>query len=269
MEMTAKEPRSQVSTALASVERGEAVTITCRGKPAARLVAADEGTAAQGAATMLVHDQHRIGGPRSACGGIGKTSPTWTPICANCAEAAPSLVDPTSWSGCRTAETLRASAKTRSSAAPPNDHPASREWSTRRRANLMHAEMSSASKSGISARTASRDRPASRRSSTSVTRIRRPRTQGRPPHCFGSKVMRFKMSMLGSRWRGLFRSAPALDVHVHEPAPTVSPDSSRRTPQDEYAAAGVSHMYGALPCLLAPIDGRKKAVGLVAGIATK
>lgn len=52
MEMTAEELQREVGTALASVERGEAVTITCRGKPAARLVAADEGTAAQGAATM-------------------------------------------------------------------------------------------------------------------------------------------------------------------------------------------------------------------------
>ena len=41
-----------VGAALASVERGEAVTITYRGKPAARLVAADEGKVAQGAATM-------------------------------------------------------------------------------------------------------------------------------------------------------------------------------------------------------------------------
>ena len=49
MEMAAEELRNAVSTALASVERGETVTITCRGKPAARLVAADEDT---GAATM-------------------------------------------------------------------------------------------------------------------------------------------------------------------------------------------------------------------------
>ena len=54
--------------------------------------------------------------------------------------------------------------------------------------------MSSASKSGISARIASRERPASRRSSTSVTRMRMPRTQGRPPHCCGFVVMRFKVS---------------------------------------------------------------------------
>lgn len=51
MEMTAKELRSQIGAALASVGRGEAVTITYRGKPAARLVAA-EGAPEQGAARM-------------------------------------------------------------------------------------------------------------------------------------------------------------------------------------------------------------------------
>ena len=50
--MTTKGPRNQVSTALASVDHGETVTITCRGKPAARLVAADEDAPAKGAATM-------------------------------------------------------------------------------------------------------------------------------------------------------------------------------------------------------------------------
>ena len=52
MEMTAKDLRSKVGAALACVDRGEAVTITYRGKPRARLVgvgldqaptAADEG----------------------------------------------------------------------------------------------------------------------------------------------------------------------------------------------------------------------------------
>lgn len=52
MEMTAKELRSQIGAALASVGRGEAVTITYRGKPAARLVAADGVEAEQGAARM-------------------------------------------------------------------------------------------------------------------------------------------------------------------------------------------------------------------------
>lgn len=52
MEMTAKELRRQVAAALVSVERGEAVTITYRGKPAARLVAVDQGEAEQGAAAM-------------------------------------------------------------------------------------------------------------------------------------------------------------------------------------------------------------------------
>ncbi len=88
----------------------------------------------------------------------------------------------------------------------PNDHPASTGWSTLRLANLMQAEMSSASRSGISARIASRERPASRRSSTSVTRMRMPRTQGRPPHCCGFVVMRFKVST-GPIWH--VRSSPA------------------------------------------------------------
>ena len=53
MEMTARDLRSKVGAALASVDRGEAVTITYRGRPRARLVgvgadqavppAADEG----------------------------------------------------------------------------------------------------------------------------------------------------------------------------------------------------------------------------------
>jgi len=50
--------------------------------------------------------------------------------------------------------------------------------------------MSSASRSGNSSRTCSRVRPAARRLSTSATRIRIPRMQGRPPHCFGSLVIR-------------------------------------------------------------------------------
>ena len=52
MEMTAKALRREVGAALASVERGESVTITRRGKPAARLVAADQGEVAQDTATM-------------------------------------------------------------------------------------------------------------------------------------------------------------------------------------------------------------------------
>ena len=43
MELTAKELRSKVGVALACVDRGEAVTITYRGKPKARLVGLDQG----------------------------------------------------------------------------------------------------------------------------------------------------------------------------------------------------------------------------------
>ena len=43
MEITAKELRSKVGAALACVDRGEAVTITYRGKPKARLVGMDQG----------------------------------------------------------------------------------------------------------------------------------------------------------------------------------------------------------------------------------
>ena len=42
MKMTAKALRSQVAAALACVERGETVTITYRGKPRAKIVAADQ-----------------------------------------------------------------------------------------------------------------------------------------------------------------------------------------------------------------------------------
>ena len=41
MELTAKELRSKVGAALACVDRGEAVTITYRGKPRAQLVGVD------------------------------------------------------------------------------------------------------------------------------------------------------------------------------------------------------------------------------------
>ena len=50
--------------------------------------------------------------------------------------------------------------------------------------------MSSASRSGISSRTCSVERPLAKRSRTSVTRIRIPRMQGRAPHCSGSTVIR-------------------------------------------------------------------------------
>ena len=42
MQMTAKELRTKIGVALACVDRGEAVTITYRGKPRARLVGIDQ-----------------------------------------------------------------------------------------------------------------------------------------------------------------------------------------------------------------------------------
>ena len=49
MKMTATDLRCQFGVALASVARGHPVTITCRGKAAARLVAVDQGPPEQGA----------------------------------------------------------------------------------------------------------------------------------------------------------------------------------------------------------------------------
>ena len=46
--MTATDLRCQFGVALASVARGHLVTITCRGKAAARLVAVDQGAPEQG-----------------------------------------------------------------------------------------------------------------------------------------------------------------------------------------------------------------------------
>ncbi|CAA9457454.1 MAG: hypothetical protein AVDCRST_MAG28-2712, partial [uncultured Rubrobacteraceae bacterium] len=63
-------------------------------------------------------------------------------------------------------------------------------WSSRRLANLKLARISSSSRSGISSRICSGERPFARRSRTSLTRIRMPRMQGRPPHCSESAVMR-------------------------------------------------------------------------------
>ena len=72
----------------------------------------------------------------------------------------------------------------------PNRHAARIGWSMRRRAYMRHALRSSDSKSGISSRICAASRPEAKRSRTSLTRIRIPRTQGRPPHCFGLTVMR-------------------------------------------------------------------------------
>ena len=60
----------------------------------------------------------------------------------------------------------------------------------RRRANIMQALRSSGSKSGISARIWDASSPDANKSRTSLTRIRIPRTQGRPPHCLGFTVIR-------------------------------------------------------------------------------
>ena len=50
--------------------------------------------------------------------------------------------------------------------------------------------MSSFSRSGNSSSTCSRDKPAASKSSTSMTRMRIPLMQGRPPHCSGLTVIR-------------------------------------------------------------------------------
>lgn len=72
----------------------------------------------------------------------------------------------------------------------PNDHATNTGWSIRREANRSDAWRSSASRSGISSRICSAERPAANRSSTSLTLMRIPRIHGRPPHCSGSTVIR-------------------------------------------------------------------------------
>jgi hypothetical protein len=71
----------------------------------------------------------------------------------------------------------------------PHRHTVRTGWSMRRLANIMQALRSSASKSGISAKICAASRPDANRSRTSLTRIRIPRTQGRPPHCRGLTVI--------------------------------------------------------------------------------
>lgn len=63
-------------------------------------------------------------------------------------------------------------------------------WSLCRAANASTAVISPASSSGKSCRMSSRLAPAASRSSTSLTRMRKPRGHGRPPHCYGSTVTR-------------------------------------------------------------------------------
>ncbi len=70
-------------------------------------------------------------------------------------------------------------------------------WSACWAAHSSAAVMSPASSDGKSARIPSRLAPAASRSSTSLTRMRRPRRQGLPPHWFGSMVMRCLSLMKG------------------------------------------------------------------------
>ena len=73
----------------------------------------------------------------------------------------------------------------------PN-HAATRTgWSSLRLTYCKHARTSSGSRSGSSSRTCWEVSPFDSKSRTSVTRMRMPRMQGRPPHCSGSKVIRF------------------------------------------------------------------------------
>ncbi len=80
----------------------------------------------------------------------------------------------------------------------PEFHAAKTGWSSRRLAYRRQAEMSSFSRSGSSLSTSCLDRPAARRSRTSTTRIRMPRTQGRPPHCLGFTVIRSSISPMST-----------------------------------------------------------------------
>src|SRR5471032_2237872 len=81
----------------------------------------------------------------------------------------------------------------------------------------MQAFTSSGSRSGSSSRIFSAVRPATNKSSTSLTRIRIPRMHGRPPHCFGLTVMRSKRVMRTisrqnhgkvKRTKAIFRDVP-------------------------------------------------------------
>jgi len=64
-------------------------------------------------------------------------------------------------------------------------------WLSLRLAYCRQALMSSASRSGSSSKTCSGVKPFPNRSRTSMTRMRMPLMQGRPPHCSGSTVIRF------------------------------------------------------------------------------
>jgi len=90
-------------------------------------------------------------------------------------------------------------------------------WSAWAAANSSAATMSSASRYGKSTRISSRVDPDARRSRMSLTRIRMPRMQGRPPHCSGLTVMRCSWLMLAVPTRSYHRvgmAVPAKDANV-------------------------------------------------------
>ena len=82
----------------------------------------------------------------------------------------------------------------------PKRHAARRGWSIRRLAYARQAFRSSGSRSGISSRIRAASRPAANRSRMSLTRMRIPRTHGRPPHCFGLTVIRSSKEAMARRY---------------------------------------------------------------------
>lgn len=90
----------------------------------------------------------------------------------------------------------------------PEDHAASIGWFSFFEANWRTEVMSSGSRSGSSSRTCWGVNPAASRSSTSVTRIRIPRIQGRPPHCSGLVVIRFMAPAYTSEAAGASQHSP-------------------------------------------------------------
>ena len=74
--------------------------------------------------------------------------------------------------------------------------------------------MSSGSRSGSSSTTRAGLRPAASKSRTSLTRTRSPRTHGRPPHCSGSTVIRFAISVIALPSRDFPRMAFCLAARL-------------------------------------------------------